>query len=75
MPIMQKLPFVIRCQHCHWMMSESSDAIELPSSCPRCGQSKFKYETNTQQSPRDYLLPKNTNPSRWFNYLKRLFGS
>lgn len=72
MPIMQPLPFTIRCQSCQWTLSESSDAIDLPYACPRCGQTKLKYEAKTRQTSTDILLPKNDNASVFINYLKRL---
>lgn len=74
MPIIQSLPFTIRCQSCQWTLSESSDVIDLPYACPRCGQTKLKYETNTRSASTDILLPKNDNASVFVNYLKKLFG-
>lgn len=75
MPMMQQLPFTIRCQSCQWTLSESSDAIDLPYACPRCGQTKLKYEANTQHTSSNILLPKNENTSKLINYLKKLFGA
>ncbi len=46
MVMMQQLPFKIRCTNCNWSMSESSDAIMLPSECPKCGETRLKYEDN-----------------------------
>ena len=71
---MQQLPFTIRCQSCHWTLSESGDAIDLPYACPRCGQTELKYEAHKNPSPSDLLLPKNKNPSSFIDYLKKLFG-
>lgn len=75
MPIMQQLPFTIRCQSCHWTLSESGDAIDLPYACLRCSQTELKYEAHKKPSPSDLLLPKNKNPSSFIDYLKKLLGA
>ena len=74
MAVMQKLPFTIRCQNCNWSMSESGGAIDIPSLCPRCGQSELKFEANKNPKPSDFLLPKNNNSSSFIDYLKKLLG-
>lgn len=74
MPIMQQLPFTIRCQNCHWTLSESGDAIDLPYACPRCSQTELKYEANKNPNASGLLLPKNNNTSSFIHYLKKLFN-
>lgn len=74
MPIMQKLPFTIRCESCQWTLSESGDAIDLPYACPRCGQTKLKYEENKNPKPSGVLLPNNKNSPSFVDYLKKLLG-
>ncbi len=73
MPIMQKLPFTVRCPNCDWRMTESGDAIDIPPECLICGHPELKIDHNSSDKYPDYLLPKNVQSSGWIEYVKKLF--